>query len=129
MRQKLAQQATLGLLDQTIQIEDVAVLAVQIDAPDIDTMRQMTDWLRDRLGSSVVVVGAVLKEKPQMVAAVTKDLTQRGINAGQMSRDIAKIVGGGGGGSPQMAQAGGKSSDKLPDALRDVASWVKEHLE
>jgi alanyl-tRNA synthetase len=118
----------VGLLDQTVQIDDVAVLAVQIDAPDIDTMRQMTDWLRDRLGSSVVVVGAVLNEKPQMVAAVTQDLTKRGMNAGQMIRDIAKIVGGGGGGGPKMAQAGGKNSDKLPDALRSVARWVEENL-
>jgi alanyl-tRNA synthetase len=128
MRQRLAQQDSLALLDQAVQVDGVAVLAVQIDAADVDTMRQMTDWLRDRLGSSVVVVGAVFNDKPQLVAAVTKDLIPRGVHAGNLVRDVAKLIGGGGGGRPDMAQAGGKDAEKLADALRTVPTLVEQNL-
>lgn len=129
LRQKMAQQDTASLLDQAHRIDGVAVLAVQIDAPDADTMRQMTDWLRDKLGSSVVVVGAVLNEKPQLVAAVTPDLVKRGMHAGNLVREAAKIMGGGGGGRPDMAQAGGKDADKLNAALQTVPAWVEANLQ
>ena len=50
------------------------MLAVQVPAQDVDTLRQMTDWFRDKLGSSVVAVGALIDDKPMIVAAVTDDL-------------------------------------------------------
>jgi alanyl-tRNA synthetase len=129
LRQKLAQQNTGSLLEQTVKVKDVAVLAVQIEAPDVETMRQMTDWLRDRLGSSVVVVGAVVDDKPQLVAAVTQDLIKRGMHAGNMVREAAKMIGGGGGGRPDMAQAGGKDAAKLAEALHSVPAWVERSLQ
>jgi alanyl-tRNA synthetase len=128
MRQKIAQQETKSLLDNAVEIDGVRLLATQVDAPDIDTMRQMTDWLRDQLGSSVVVLGSVINDKPMLIAAVTNDLIPRGMHAGNLVRDAAKIVGGGGGGRPNMAQAGGKDSAKLPEALASVAGWVEQNL-
>ena len=128
MRQKMAQQETKVLLDNAVEIDGVRLLATQVDAPDIDTMRQMTDRFRDQLGSSVVVLGSVINEKPMLIAAVTNDLIPRGMHAGNLVRDAAKIVGGGGGGRPNMAQAGGKDSEKLPEALASVAGWVDENL-
>ncbi|GIV77232.1 MAG: alanine--tRNA ligase [Litorilinea sp.] len=128
LRQKLAQQEVQQLLSHATQVDGVAVLAVQVEAPDVDTLRQMTDWLRDRLGSSVVVVGAVVGDKPMLVAAATPDVVQRGIHAGNLVRDTAKIMGGGGGGRPNMAQAGGRDPAKLADALRSVPAWVQAHL-
>ncbi len=128
MRQKIAQQETQSLLDNAVEIDGVRLLATQVDAPDIDTMRQMTDWFRDQLGSSVVVLGSVINEKPMLIAAVTNDLISRGMHAGNLVRDAAKIVGGGGGGRPNMAQAGGKDSEKLPEALGSVAGWVEANL-
>jgi len=127
-KQQLAQRQTQNLLDQTVHVNGVAVLAVQIDAADADTMRQMTDWLRDKLGSSVVVVGSVIDGRPQIVAAVTPDLTQRGMHAGNLVKSIAPLMDGRGGGAPHMAQAGGKDGQKLPEALRRVPSWVEENL-
>jgi alanyl-tRNA synthetase len=128
LRQKLAQTETQSLLDGAIQVAGAAVLAVEVDAPDVDTMRQMTDWLRDQLGSSVVVVGAVVNDKPMLVAGVTQDLIQRGVHAGNLVRDAAKIMGGGGGGRPNMAQAGGRDSEQLASALQSVQPWVEEAL-
>ena len=129
LRRQLAQQNTGALLAQASRVKDVAVLTVAAgDVSDLDTLREMTDWLRDRLGSSVVVVGAVLNDKPQLVAAVTPDLIGRGMHAGNLVREAAKLMGGGGGGRPDMAQAGGKDAGKLQDALNAARTWIEANL-
>ncbi len=127
-RAKLSRQQSETLLDQAVRLNGLAVLAEQVDANDVDALRQMTDWFRDRLGSSVVVLGSVINEKPMLVAAATDDAIAKGIHAGNLVRDAAKIVGGGGGGRPNMAQAGGRHADKLPEALGQVAGWVEANL-
>ncbi len=128
MRGEVARQQSENLLSHAVQLNSLAVLAEQVEARDVDTLRQMTDWFRDKLGSSVVVLGSVINEKPMLVAAATDDAIEKGIHAGNLVRDAAKIVGGGGGGRPHMAQAGGRHADKLPEALGQVAGWVEERL-
>ncbi len=128
MRGEAARQQSESLLGHAVRLDGLSILAEQVEASDVDTLRQMTDWFRDRLGSSVVVLGSVINEKPMLVAAATQDAIEKGIHAGNLVRDAAKIVGGGGGGRPNMAQAGGRHVDKLPEALGQVAGWVQEKL-
>jgi alanyl-tRNA synthetase len=128
LRQKLARQETQSLLDRAERVDGFSVLAVRVSAADVDALRQMTDWFRDKLGSSVVAVGAVIDDKPLIVAAVTDDLVKRGMHAGNLVRDAAKLMGGGGGGRPTLAQAGGRDSAKLEDALQSISQWVKTNL-
>ena len=128
LRQAQARQNIESLLQQAQSSDGFSVLAVQVPAHDVDSMRQMTDWFRDKLGSSVVAVGAVVDDKPMIVAAVTEDLVGRNLHAGNLVRDAAKLMGGGGGGRPTMAQAGGKDTAKLPEALASVEEWVKRNL-
>ena len=128
LRQKLAQQDTQSLLNQATRVDGFAVLAAPVNAADVDTMRQMSDWFRDKLGSSVVMLGAVIDEKPMLVASVTQDLLGRGMHAGNLVRDAAKVIGGGGGGRPNMAQAGGKDPAKLAEALASVQPWIEKNL-
>jgi alanyl-tRNA synthetase len=128
LRQKLAQQNSASLLEKAVKVNGVNVLTTPLEAADTESLRQMTDWLRDKLGSAVVVVGAVIGDKPQLVAAVTPDLVSRGMHAGNLLREAAKVMGGGGGGRPDMAQAGGKDADKLDDALGVVSGWVSANL-
>jgi alanyl-tRNA synthetase len=128
LRQKLALQSSAALLERAAQVNGVTVLATPVEAADVDTCRQLTDWLRDKLGSAVVVVGAVIDGKPQLVAAVTPDLIGRGMHAGNLVREAAKVVGGGGGGRPDMAQAGGKDAGQLAAALATVSTWVAANL-
>ena len=128
LRQKLARQEAEALLQRAERVDGFAVLAVRVPAEDVETLRQMTDWFRDKLGSSVVAVGAVIDDKPLIVAAVTEDLVQRGMHAGNLVRDAAKLMGGGGGGRPTLAQAGGRDSTKLEEALQSIAKWVKTNL-
>lgn len=128
LRGKLARQESQSLLDSAQRVDGLAVLAQRVQAENVDTLRQMTDWFRDKLGSSVVVLGAVIDEKPMLIAAATEDAVKRGIHAGNLVRDAAKVVGGGGGGRPNMAQAGGRDVEKLGDALGIVPGWVERNL-
>ena len=104
------------------------MLAVQVAGVDVDGLRQMADRFRDRAQSGVAVLATVKNEKPLLIAVVTKDLIPRGIKAGDIVREVAKKVGGGGGGRPDMAQAGGRDPDKLPDALASVPELVAQAL-
>jgi alanyl-tRNA synthetase len=117
LRSQLAKMVFDALLAKTEQISGANVLVAQVGTASPETLREMTDWFRDRMKSGVVVFGALSSdEKPQLIAAVTDDLTKR-VHAGDLIKQIAPIVGGGGGGRPNMAQAGGKEAGKLSEAL------------
>jgi len=76
----------------------------------------MCDLFRQKYPSGVVVLGSVVNERPLIICAVTDDLIKRGLNAGNIVRAAAEVMGGSGGGRPNLAQAGGKlpeSSTKL----------------
>ena len=105
------------------------MLAAQVKVADVDAMREMTDWFRARVGSGVVVLGATIEGRPQIVAAVTDDLTGRGLHAGKLAGAVAKVVGGGGGGKPTLAQAGGRDPKRLTEALALVPGLVSDGVE
>ena len=106
-----------GLVSMAQDVGGVSVVSARVDAPSADVLREMAGHLRDRLGSGVVMLGAVANEKPMLVSMVTPDLVEKGLNAATLVREAAKVVGGGGGGRPDMAQAGGSDPDRLEEAL------------
>ena len=128
LERKLARSQFEAMLSQARQVQDVKVISLKVDAPDDNMLREMSDWFRDRLGSGVVVLGAVINSKPTIIAAVTQDLTGRGLHAGNLVKEVARLVGGGGGGKPTMAQAGGKDAARLDEALASVESLVSKAL-
>ncbi len=128
LERKLARSQFESLLSQTRQVHDVKVISLKVDAPDDNMLREMSDWFRERLGSGVVVLGAVINSKPTIIAAVTQDLVQRGLHAGNLVKEVARVVGGGGGGKPTMAQAGGKDVTRLDEALAGVEGLVSKTL-
>ncbi len=104
------------------------MVAAAVDGAEIQTLRDMSDILRDKLGSSVVVLATIIEDKPQLIVAVTDDLVKRGLHAGELVKAIARIVGGGGGGRPTLAQAGGRDPSKLPAALAQAPDLVRQYL-
>ncbi len=78
--------------------------------------------------NGIIVLGAVIDGSPRLIAAVTDDLVQRGIKAGDLIQYVAKQVGGGGGGRPNLAEAGGKDPEKIKDALDSISGWIKEKI-
>lgn len=110
------------------EIDGVRVLAAVLEGADADTLRQMTDRFRARFTTGVVVLGSVVADRPVVVAAITDDLVKRGWNAGVLVKSVAEVIGGSGGGRPNLAQAGGKTPEKLSDAIDQVLPWVKQKL-
>ncbi|KAB2951279.1 alanine--tRNA ligase [Heliorestis acidaminivorans] len=129
LQARLARYQIDELLHQQENIGGVNVLAVQVQAPDMEGLRQMADLLKEKMTSGVLMLAAVTDDKVSLVAVVTKDLLNRGLHAGQLIKETAKIVGGGGGGRPDMAQAGGKDPAGVPQALAEAKKWVKNRLE
>ena len=91
-------------------------------------MRNQVDRLKQKAGSAVVVVGWADDGKVGLIAAVTDDLVKKGLHAGKLIGQVAKVVGGGGGGKPAMAQAGGKDPGKLTEALELAKKLAGEQL-
>ncbi|MBN1935712.1 MAG: alanine--tRNA ligase [Anaerolineae bacterium] len=117
-----------GILRQVRQVNGVSVLSTRVEADNVSILREMCDRFRDQIGSGVVVLGAIIDDKPMLVAAVTQDLVQKGLHAGNVIRDVAQVVGGGGGGRATMAQAGGRDPSRLSDALALVPGLVEQAL-
>ncbi|RME72806.1 MAG: alanine--tRNA ligase [Chloroflexi bacterium] len=128
LQRKAARAAFESLLAQAHTVKGVQVVALKVDAPDAAMLREMSDWFRDRLGSCVVVLAAVVNQKPLIIATVTEDLVKKGLHAGKLVKAVAQVVGGGGGGKPTMAQAGGRDASRLDEALASVDGLVAEAL-
>lgn len=120
-----AMQSAEGLLDLKQKIKGITVLTANVPDSDADRLRDMGDWLRNKLGSGVVVLGSVLNGRPTLVAMVTADLVSKGLDAAKIARGAAKTMKGGGGGRADVAQAGGKLPEKLDEALAKVPEFVK----
>ena len=124
LERELAKLRAESLLNQAEVINGVRVLAAKVPPSRMETLREMSDLLREQLGSVVVVLGTVYEDKPAFLAAVTQDLVDRGYNAGEIVKQVARVAGGSGGGKASLAQAGGKYKDKLDEALQLVRSLI-----
>ncbi|MEY6432325.1 alanine--tRNA ligase [Thioalkalicoccus limnaeus] len=127
LKGKLAGAAGQDLAAQAVAVGPVQVLAARLDGADAKALRETLDQLKGRLGSAVVVLAGDAEGKVNLVAGVTKDLTDR-LKAGDLIRDVAAKVGGKGGGRADMAQAGGTDPAGLPAALGLVEDWVRDRL-
>lgn len=116
------------LLGQVRDVDGVKVVAGRTSAASAEAMREMGDFLKAKLSSVVVVLAAVVDGNPILVSMVTPDLVAKGLHAGNIARDTARVMGGGGGGQPEMAQAGGRQADKLEAALHGVPELVRQGL-
>ncbi len=96
------------------------------DNADADTLRTLADDLINRLKSGVVILGSVPHGKVTLAVKASKDMVAKGVHAGNIVREAAKVAGGGGGGRPDFAQAGGKDPGKLADALDMAAKMALE---
>jgi alanyl-tRNA synthetase len=117
-----------SLLAEAEHFDGRSLLTARVPASSPEALREMGDWLRDRLGSGVIVLGTVVDGRPSLLAMVTPDLTSRGLNAGELVKRAAEVTGGGGGGRPEMAQAGGRDASRLDEALRVAKELAVEKM-
>lgn len=124
LRRELVKRQGENVDDLVTQVDGVRVLTHIVDAPNQDLLREQSDFYKNKLGSGIVALGAVINEKPSLIVAVTPDLIERGFDAQKIVRASAPVMGGGGGGKPSLAQAGGKDASKLQQALDEVVKVV-----
>jgi len=129
LQRQIARRDVDSLLGEAVEVKGAKVLAVQVEAVDASALREMCDRFRDRLGSAVVALGALVNERPLLVVGVTQDLVAKGLHAGELASIAAQRMGGGGGGRPNMAQAGGGDASRLSEALDALPPLVAESLD
>jgi alanyl-tRNA synthetase len=116
------------LLAEAVEVGGAKVIIGEMPAAPVEQMRQQLDRLRHKAGSAAVVIGWVEDGKVGLLAAVTEDLTKKGVEAGRLVGEVAKVVGGRGGGRKDMAQAGGSDPSRLPEALELARKLVGDKL-
>jgi alanyl-tRNA synthetase len=117
-----------GLAKQARDAGGAALVAAELKGLRIDALRSAGDRVKQALKSGVVILGSAHEGKAQLVCMVTDDLVKRGLNAGAIVKDLAKIIGGSGVGRPQMAQAGGQQPEKLGEALAAAPALIERFV-
>ena len=128
LKAKMAQDAVGDVMSQVQEIKGVKLLATALEDVDMNGLRDLGDQLKEKLGEGVVVLASVNGGKVNLLAMVTDQAQKTGAHAGNLIKGIAAIVGGGGGGRPNMAQAGGKNPDKVPEALKAAGNILADQI-
>lgn len=123
-KSKLASSSADEWLSEATDIAGVKVLAKAVEGVDAKSLRDMMDKLKNKLGTSAVILASVNDDKISLVAGVSQDATSK-IKAGDMVKHVAGLIGGKGGGRPDMAQGGGTDVEALPAAIGSVLDWAK----
>lgn len=129
LKARIAYMESSTLVERAENIGGISVLAAKVDVPDMNSLRNMADVVKQKLPRSVIVLASVQGRKVQLVASVTADLVKEGLHAGKIVKEVATVCGGGGGGRPDMAQAGGKEPHQLPEALARVPLLVSRFVD
>jgi alanyl-tRNA synthetase len=127
LRRKAAGSQAQELLETVRDVKGVRVVAAEVSGFSRQALRDLSDSLRQRLGSGVIVLASVDDGKVVLIAAVTKDLTAK-LHAGKIIQELAPLVGGSGGGKPDLAEAGGKDTSGIEKALRTVYPLLERLL-
>jgi alanyl-tRNA synthetase len=117
-----------SLLEKSEKIGGVTLVAQLVEQANADALRALIDQVRRKASPAAVLLGSVSEGKVALVAGLSPELVERGWSAGEWVKSAAKAVGGGGGGRPDLAQAGGKTPEKLPQAIADGAEYLRGKL-
>ncbi len=124
-----AKDSVKDIEDSIEEVNGVKVLAARIEGGDMNVLRNLSDELRDKLGDALILLISESNGKVNIVSSATKGAVEKGAHAGNLIKDVAKLVGGGGGGRPDMAQAGGKDPSGIDKALELAWTNAKKQLQ
>ena len=117
LKSKAAKDALGDVMNQVVEVNGMKVLATKVDGVDMNGLRDLGDQLKEKIGEGIVVIASNVDGKVNLMATATDAAMKAGAHAGNLIKEIAKLVGGGGGGRPNMAQAGGKNPEGIDDAI------------
>jgi alanyl-tRNA synthetase len=127
LKVKLAGAAGSDIASETVTVKGASLLVKTVDGFNAKTLRDTVDQLKNKLGSSVVVLASIEDDKVSIVAGVSKDLVES-VRAGDLVNMVATQIGGKGGGRADMAMAGGSDLVALPAALASIREWLEARL-
>ncbi|MCC2605815.1 alanine--tRNA ligase [Planctobacterium marinum] len=127
LKQKLASQAGNDLISKIVEIKSTKVLVSELEGVEPKALRGMVDDLKNQIGSGIIFLAVKSDDKVNLIAGVTKDLTNQ-VKAGELVNFVAQQVGGKGGGRPDMAQAGGTQPENLSVGLKSISTWLEDKL-
>ena len=117
LKSKAAKDALGDVMNQVVEVGGMKVLATKVEGVDMNGLRELGDQLKEKLGEGIVVIASNIDGKVNLMATATDGAMKAGAHAGNLIKEIAKLVGGGGGGRPNMAQAGGKNPEGIDEAI------------
>ncbi len=117
-----------ALLTSAETVGDVTVVVGEVPAAPVEALRGAIDWVRNKRGSSAVLLAMASDKRVTLVAGMSKDVVAKGAKAGDLIKEVAPLVGGKGGGRPDMAQGGGSDPSGIPNALERAKAWINEKL-
>jgi alanyl-tRNA synthetase len=117
-----------ALLAGAIRLDGAALIATVVDGVSGQSLLDLADKLKAKLGDGAVVLGTSSEGKVDLVASVAPALVARGVRAGEIVRTAAAVVGGGGGGRDTAARAGGRDIEKLPEAVKAARAVIETAL-
>ncbi|MBR4139100.1 MAG: alanine--tRNA ligase, partial [Lachnospiraceae bacterium] len=117
LKSKAAKDALGDVMNQVVEVNGMKVLATKVEGVDMNGLRELGDQLKEKIGEGIVVIASNMDGKVNLMATATDAAMKAGAHAGNLIKEIAKLVGGGGGGRPNMAQAGGKDPAGIDDAI------------
>lgn len=130
LKAELALAKADSLLAEAEPIGKFKILVSSLEGVDAEALKTAASKLLQKLGEGAVILGSVPEPgKVSLVAAISPQVNQQGLQAGKFIGEIAKLCGGGGGGRPNLAQAGGRNPDQLPAALEAAKTRLKEELD
>ena len=124
-----AREFSSELIANAREISGVKIVTEVIEGVDVGDLRKTVDSLKESLGSVAIVLGTTEDGKVTLLTSLSNDLVKKGLHAGNIAGDIAKVVGGGGGGRADMAQAGGQFPDKINEAIDLGFRIIQEKIE
>ncbi|MDR3049327.1 MAG: alanine--tRNA ligase [Elusimicrobiota bacterium] len=125
LKSRLTSQDTDSYIANIQEVNGFKFLPLLIENADIKSLRDLSDNLRQKLGSAALLLVSIGEDKSSFIVSLTDDYVKKGLNAGKIAKSFAQEIEGSGGGKPDFAQGGAKNKDKIPAALKTSQKHIK----
>ncbi|MBQ9679429.1 MAG: alanine--tRNA ligase [Ruminococcus sp.] len=128
LRDEMAKDQTGSILENSERVGDTKIVTAMYNGADTDALRKMCEYIYETVDDAVVILASTKGGKLVFSCVCTKKAIEKGLKAGNIVREVAKIAGGNGGGKPNIAMAGGKDLTKADEALYALKGIVESML-
>ncbi|HET8907556.1 MAG TPA: alanine--tRNA ligase [Ktedonobacterales bacterium] len=119
-----AREEAARLAASPTEVNGVPLVAAVVSAPDTQALQEMSDAIRNRLGSGVILLAREGDGQAQFIVTIDDALTKRGLHAGKIAAVVGERLGGRGGGRPDSAQGGSKDVRNLRSTIAEARALI-----